>query len=577
MLYLCPKVFSKEIMNEIQEDTIDFSFYFQALSKHWLLIVCMAALGILGAILTNALMQARYKSTVLMMIDRENSGRIEQISFGSWTSDEDYYRTQYKLLESKTLLEKVYKDLNLSEIPEYAGGWKELKKSLIISPITRSRLVEVTITSFDRHLATQIANYLAQSFAQQNIKNRLSMAGEVITALESTEQSPEQQELLNSLPQVVNSDFIKGLKNQELAKSSELSKLLGKYTEQHPEVISLKKQLASIQNIIDRETRRLLQSIKIDLSGQFSANNIRIVDEAVVPERPYRPRKILNVGIGMLAGLILGVILSLLSEFINQNIKSAKEVEDILKLPLLGFIPHEKQRKGFEDYRIMLKEGNVLTAENIRNIRTMVSFSLNAGKVKSLLITSSLQGEGKSFLSSSLSTAFAQAGKKVLLVDGDLRRGRLHRIFKISNEKGLSSLWTEGQTIEGTKKNIQKTDVKNLSVLTSGPRPANSSELLSTPILKEFIENLFNTFDLVLIDCPASLPVADTFLWGQIIDKAIFTVRQGKTAVKSAKFALERMKQTNIKVIGCVINDCHQSGTPYGEYGYYRSYYNDKK
>ena len=564
-------------MNEIQEDTIDFSFYFQALSKHWLLIVCMAALGILGAILTNALMQARYKSTVLMMIDRENSGRIEQISFGSWTSDEDYYRTQYKLLESKTLLEKVYKDLNLSEIPEYAGGWKELKKSLIISPITRSRLVEVTITSFDRHLATQIANYLAQSFAQQNIKNRLSMAGEVITALESTEQSPEQQELLNSLPQVVNSDFIKGLKNQELAKSSELSKLLGKYTEQHPEVISLKKQLASIQNIIDRETRRLLQSIKIDLSGQFSANNIRIVDEAVVPERPYRPRKILNVGIGMLAGLILGVILSLLSEFINQNIKSAKEVEDILKLPLLGFIPHEKQRKGFEDYRIMLKEGNVLTAENIRNIRTMVSFSLNAGKVKSLLITSSLQGEGKSFLSSSLSTAFAQAGKKVLLVDGDLRRGRLHRIFKISNEKGLSSLWTEGQTIEGTKKNIQKTDVKNLSVLTSGPRPANSSELLSTPILKEFIENLFNTFDLVLIDCPASLPVADTFLWGQIIDKAIFTVRQGKTAVKSAKFALERMKQTNIKVIGCVINDCHQSGTPYGEYGYYRSYYNDKK
>ena len=284
------------------------------------------------------------------------------------------------------------------------------------------------------------------------------MAGEVITALESTEQSPEQQELLNSLPQIVNSDFIKGLKNQELAKSSELSRLLGKYTEQHPEVISLKKQLVSIQQIIDRETKRLLQSIKIDLSGQFSANNIRIIDEAVVPEKPYMPRKLLNIAIGLAAGLILGIIFSLLAEFLNQTVKSAKEIEEVLRLPFLGFVPHEKQRKGFEDYRIMLKEGNVLTAENIRNIRTMLSFSLNAGKIKSLLITSSLQGEGKSFLSSALAAAFAQAGKKVLLIGGDLRRGRLHRIFRLANENGLSSLWTEGQTLEGAKKNIQKTE-----------------------------------------------------------------------------------------------------------------------
>ena len=564
-------------MNEIQqEENIDFSFYFQAVLKHWRLICFMMFFGLLGAILVNALMQPRYKATVLMMIDRENSGRIEQMPFGSWASDEDYYRTQYKLLESKTLLEKVYKDLNLAEVPEFEKGWKSLKDRLSITPITRSRLVEVTVSSYDNQLAAKMTNYLAESFATQNIKNRLSMAGEVISALESTEQSPEQQELLNSLPQVVNSDFIKGLKNQELEKSSELSRLLGKYTEQHPEVISLKKQFASIREIIDRETKRLLQSIKIDLSGQFSANNIRIIDYAVVPERPYRPRKLLNIAIGLAAGLLLGIIFSLLAEFLSQTVKSAKEVEDVLKLPLLGFVPHEKQRKGFEDYRIMLKEGNVLTAENIRNIRTMLSFSLNAGKVKSLLITSSLQGEGKSFISSSLAAAFAQTGKKVLLIDGDLRRGRLHRIFKLANENGLSSLWTEGQTLEGAKKNIQKTDVKNLFVLTSGPRPANSSELLSTPVLKEFIESLFDSFDLVLIDCPASLPVADTFLWGQIIDKAVFTVKQGKTSVKSAKFALERMKQANIKVIGCVINDCHQSGTPYGEYGYYKSYYNDK-
>jgi tyrosine-protein kinase Etk/Wzc len=401
------------------------------------------------------------------------------------------------------------------------------------------------------------------------------MAQEVIAALESTEQSSAQKELLNSLPQVINSDFIKGLKKEEMETSSQLSLLLGKYTENHPEVISVRKKLDTIRNTIDRETKRLLQSIKIDLSGQFSANNIRIVDDAVVPLKPYRPRKLINIIIGIFVGCLLGIIFSLFLEFIDQTVKTAKDIEDKFKIPLLGFVPHEKQKKGFEDYRIMLKEGNVLTAENVRNIRTMLSFSLNALKVKTLLITSALQGEGKSFFSSSLATAFAQVGKKVLLIDGDLRRGRLHRIFKLSNEQGLSSLWTEGQTLEKFDKNIQKTDVKDLFVLTSGPRPANSSELLSTPILKELIDKLTASYDLIIVDCPASLPVADTFIWGQIINDAVFTARQGKTPLKSAQFTLERLKQTNIKVLGGVLNDCYKAGTTYGEYGYYRSYYTE--
>lgn len=563
--------------NTTEQENIELSFYLEAFLKHWRLIVFMAFLGVLGAIVVNTLMQPRYQASVLMMIDRENSGRIEQVSFGSWTSDEDYYRTQYELLESRTLLEKIYKDLNLSEVPEFAIGWKALQDNLKIEPVTRSRLVNISVSSYDPKLAAKIANYLAESFTLQNIKNRISMAQEVIAALESTEQSQAQKELLNSLPQVINSDFIKGLKKEELETSSQLALLLGKYTENHPEVISVQKKLDTIRNTIDRETKRLLQSIKIDLSGQFSANNIRIIDEAVVPLKPYRPRKLINIIIGIFAGCLIGAIFALFLECIDQTVKTAKDIEDKFKIPLLGFVPHEKQKKGFEDYRIMLKEGNVLTAENVRNIRTMLSFSLNALKVKTLLITSALQGEGKSFFSSSLAAAFAQVGKKVLLIDGDLRRGRLHRIFKLSNEKGLSALWSEEETLSKFEKNIQETDVKGLSVLTSGPRPANSSELLSTPILKELIDKLTASYDLIIVDCPASLPVADTFIWGQIISNAVFTARQGKTPLKSAQFTLERLKQTNIKVLGGVLNDCYKAGTTYGEYGYYRSYYTEGK
>lgn len=567
-----------EIMeNNIEQESFDFSFYLEAFLKHWRLIAFMAFLGIIGAVIVNTLMQPRYRASVLMMIDRENSGRIEQVSFGSWTSDEDYYRTQYELLESRTLLEKIYNDLKLSQEPEFAKGWKVLQKSLKIEPITRSRLVNISVSSYDPKLAAQITNYLAKSFTLQNVKNRISMAQEVIAALESTEQSSAQKELLNSLPQVINSDFIKGLKKEEMETSSQLALLLGKYTENHPEVISVQKKLDTIRNTIDRETKRLLQSIKIDLSGQFSANNIRIVDDAVVPLKPYRPCKIINIIIGIFVGCLIGIIFGLVWEFIDQTVKTSKDIEDKFKIPLLGFVPHEKQKKGFEDYRIMLKEGNVLTAENVRNIRTMLSFSLNANQIKTLLITSSLQGEGKSFFSSSIAAAFAQAGKKVLLIDGDLRRGRLHRIFKISNEQGLSSLWSAENSLDKFEKNIQKTDVKGLSVLTSGPRPANSSELLSTPILKTLIEKLSNSFDLILVDCPASLPVADTFIWGQIIPRAVFAVRQGKTPIKSALFTLERLKQANIKVIGGILNDCYKIGITYGEYGYYRKYYSEDK
>ena len=233
--------------NNNQEETLDLSFYFEALLKHWRLIAFIAFLGILGAVMVNMLMQPRYKASVLMMIDRENSGRIEQTSFGSWTSDEDYYRTQYQLLETRTLLEQVYKDLNLTEVPEFSKGWKSVKGALKVEPVTRSRLVNLTISSYDPKLATQIANYLAKAFTEQNVKNRLSMAKEVLTALETTEQSPAQKELLNSLPQIINSDFIKGLKREEMETSSQLSLLSGKYTDNHPEVIAVTKKLEAIQ------------------------------------------------------------------------------------------------------------------------------------------------------------------------------------------------------------------------------------------------------------------------------------------------------------------------------------------
>lgn len=569
-------------MENIQNEELDFSYYINVIFKRFWLIVAMVAVGLVAAVLVNIFMRPAYKATVLMMINQEDAGKIDATPYGSFTSEEDYYRTQYQLLESRSLLEKVYKNMDLNQYEQFANprGLNKLQSALDIEPVTRSRLVNVSITAYDPKLAAEIANTLTNTFVADNVSNRVFMGQDVIAALESTERSPEEQELLNSMPQVVNSDFIKTLKQQAAQLSAQRAKLAAKYTAQHPELISVQNQLNAVNKQINTETRRLVQSIKIELSGQFSGNNIRIVDPAVTPDKPVRPRKLINLAIGLLAGGILGLGLVFVLEFLDQSVKSSEDLEEKLHLPFLGFVPYEKTKKKESEYATMLKTGNFLLAENVRNIRTMLDFALSDNHNAPFLITSSLQGEGKSNLSSNLLVAMAQAGKKVLLVDGDLRRARVHRVFKLSTEKGLSNIWDADPKKADYAANVQPVkDVPNLFVMTSGQRPPNPAELLNTPKLADFLQWAQKNFDQVVIDCPAILPVSDTLLWGKYVPRAVFVIKYGQTNAKLAQVALDKLQKAGIKILGAVIGHYRPEGLSYGKYGYYKTYayYNDEK
>ena len=562
-------------MENINNEELDFSYYINIIFKRFWLIVGFVALGLVAAVLVNVFMRPAYKATALMMINQEDAGKIGASPYGSFTSEEDYYRTQYKLLESRSLLEKVYRNLELGQYEEFAnpGGVKKLENALSIEPITRSRLVNVSAVTYDPRLSAQIANTLSKTFVAENVSNRISMGQDVIAALENTERSPEEQELLNSMPQVVNSDFIKSLKQQAAQLTGEQARLSAKYTDQHPDLQSVRQQLRAINNQINQETRRLVQSIKIELSGQFSGNNVRIVDSAVVPEKPVRPRKLLNLAIGLLAGGLLGLGIVFVLEFLDQSVKSSEDLEEKLNLPFLGFVPYEKPKKKETEYATLLKEGNFLIAENVRNVRTMLDFALSNDHNAPILITSSLQGEGKSHLSVNLLVAMAQAGKKVLLVDGDLRRSRLHKAFRLSPEKGLSNIWDANPQKADYAANVQAVkDVPNLFVMTAGQRPPNPAELLNTPKLADFIAWAQKNYDQLVVDCPAILPVSDTLLWGKYIPRAVFVIKYGQTNAKLAKIALDKLQKAGIKVLGAVIGHYKPEGLSYGKYGYYKSY-----
>lgn len=569
-------------MENTTNEELDLSYCINLVFKRFWLLVAMVALGLVAAVLVNLLMRPAYKATALMMINKEDAGKIDATPYGSFASEEDYYRTQYQLLQSRSLLSKVYTKMKLGQVEEFANpnGLKKLEKSLDIAPITRSRLVNVSATAYDPTLAADIVNTLTDTFVADNVSNRVFMGQDVIAALESTERSSAEQELLNSMPQVVNSDFIKTLKQQASKLAADRARLLAKYTTNHPDVISVQNQLDAVNGQINTETRRLVQSIKIELSGQFSGNNIRVIDPAVTPEKPVRPRKLMNLAIGLLGGGLLGLMLVFVLEFLDQSVKSSEDLEEKLGLPFLGFVPYEKLKKKEREYATLLKDGNSLVAENVRNVRTMLDFSLAGEHNAPILITSSLQGEGKSHLSSNLLVALAQTGKKVLLVDGDLRRARVHRVFKLSTEKGLSNIWDADPQKADYAANIQPVkDVPNLFVMTSGQRPPNPAELLNTPKLADFIAWATQHYDQVVVDCPAIMPVSDTLLWGKYIPRAVFVIKYGQTNAKLAQLALDKLKKAGIKVLGAVIGHYRPEGLSYGKYGYYKnySYYNEEK
>lgn len=569
-------------MENTTNEELDLSYCINLVFKRFWLLVAMVALGLVAAVLVNLLMRPAYKATALMMINKEDAGKIDSSPYGSFASEEDYYRTQYQLLQSRSLLSKVYTKMKLGQVEEFANpnGLKKLEKSLDVAPITRSRLVNVSATAYDPSLAADIVNTLTDTFVADNVSNRVFMGQDVIAALESTERSSAEQELLNSMPQVVNSDFIKTLKQQASKLAADRARLLAKYTTNHPDVISVQNQLDAVNGQINTETRRLVQSIKIELSGQFSGNNIRVIDPAVTPEKPVRPRKLMNLAIGLLGGGLLGLMLVFVLEFLDQSVKSSEDLEEKLGLPFLGFVPYEKLKKKEREYATLLKDGNSLVAENVRNVRTMLDFSLAGEHNAPILITSSLQGEGKSHLSSNLLVALAQTGKKVLLVDGDLRRARVHRVFKLSTEKGLSNIWDADPQKADYAANIQAVkDVPNLFVMTSGQRPPNPAELLNTPKLADFIAWATQHYDQVVVDCPAIMPVSDTLLWGKYIPRAVFVIKYGQTNAKLAQLALDKLKKAGIKVLGAVIGHYRPEGLSYGKYGYYKnySYYNEEK
>ena len=315
----------------------------------------------------------------------------------------------------------------------------------------------------------------------------------------------------------------------------------------------------------------LLQRYKeIGITSNVDSNNVSMVDTALAPGAPFTPDVRKNFLMSMLTGLILGCMLAFLFEFLDDTLKRPDEIEKHLGIGVLGVIP---KLEGLTPEEASMDPRSAFS-EAYRSVRTSLQFSTEAGVPKVLLVTSASASEGKTTTALTLARNFAQLGRRVLLIDADLRNPSLHRVLGSDNSMGLSNFLAGGIKPAAA---IKPTKTLRLTFIPSGPLPPNPAELLAGPKMVSLLSLAAEKFDQVIIDGPPIMGLADSPILSNLASGTLLVVEGGSTRIATAKEALKRLFGARAHVVGALITkfDARVSGYGYGyggDYGGYQYY-----
>ncbi len=331
------------------------------------------------------------------------------------------------------------------------------------------------------------------------------------------------------------------------------------------------------QRLYELVLKRLKET---DLSVLLKTNNIHLLDAPIVPRRPVKPNLPLNALVAIVLGLSAGVSLAFVLERLDNTFKSQEDVER-LGLAFLGILPtiaeEGKEVVGPRGDLFVHTHPKSSVAECCRSIRTNLLFMSPDQPLRRLLVTSSGPQEGKTTTAISLAIAMAQSGSRVLIVDTDMRRPRLHRAFGTSNEVGLSSAVVGEAPIDTC---IKSTEIPNLWVLPCGPIPPNPAELLHATRFQEIRTALAERFDRVIYDSPPIAAVSDAAVLSTQVDGTLLVLKAGRTTRELAHRGVAALQSVNARITGAVLNDLDLDSREYGYYSYYyyrRGYYGEEK
>jgi len=323
---------------------------------------------------------------------------------------------------------------------------------------------------------------------------------------------------------------------------------------------ALQRDATSSQQIFETVLQRLKET---ELSGELQFNNARILDGAEVPRAPIWPRVQFNLALALLMGGVVALGLATALEYLNPRITKPEQVAETLGLPLLGIAPHVAAMKRGE---LNINRLPPAFREAIRSIRTSLLLSGAAPVPRTLAVTSTTAGEGKTAVASSLGVSLANAGRRVLLVDADMRRPQVHRIFNVAQSPGLSDIMAgEAKPSEA----LVESTVKGLFVLPAGTHGAGEPDLLESGRLTALIQGLSQVFDVVLLDCPPVMALADASIVANAATGVLFVVGSGITSREAAQAAVDRISSVQGALVGVVLNKAKLDDMA----GYHNPYY----
>lgn len=445
-------------------------------------------------------------------------------------------------------------------------------------------------------------------------------------------------DMLDSIPEVLNNKLIREIKSMEVELYNRMSELSKKYGQRHPKMVAIQSELKTLQKRKRKEIERVINSLKnnymvalarertlkaaflkqkkqalelnkkaieygvlkreaesakqmyellikrfkeTSIAEDMKTGNIRVVDKAEVPRFPVSPKKKMNFFISIVVGLFMGIGLAFFFEYLDNTIKTPEELKQYIKIPYLGpvpFISGQEAGENPEGKRMLelmtFHSPKSVASEAYRGIRTGILFSSAELEPRVILITSAAPNEGKTISTTNLAITMAQSGNRVIMLDCDLRRPKLHRIFKAPSDKGITNLIVGNTEI---KEAIFSTHVPGLDVIPCGPIPPNPSEILGSRKMHKLLEALKKNYRRIIIDSPPINVVTDAVVLAKSVDGVVIVIRSNDTPREVVKNGLNQLQAVRANILGAILNCVPTGRDSYYYYHYYYYYYGEEK
>ncbi|RKT99082.1 protein tyrosine kinase [Burkholderia sp. Nafp2/4-1b] len=493
----------------------------------------------------------------------------------------------------------------------------------------QSGILETTLEGRDPIETSATLNAIADEYVRQNVQLNSAEAEKTLVFLD--QQLPVLKKALEASEERYNnfrnkrgtislSEEAKLALQQSVDSTSTLLELQQKKLElqqrfgpEHPNIVAINRQISAAQNEvnalsghiaglpdIEQSALRLMRDVTVDTdlyTGLLNSaqqlkilkagkvGNVRIVDRAVVPEMPAKPKRPLVIALSLILGLGLGTTIAFVRRSIVRGVESADQIERATDLAIYAAISHSESQKTLGramrrgdagTHLLAVSHPDDPTVESLRSLRTSLQFAMVGSANNIVMVTGPSPGIGKSFTTANLAAVLAASGKRVLLLDADMRRGHLHEFFGVSRDGGLSDVMVRAGAFTDV---VHTNVVENLDLLSTGEVPPNPAELLMTDRFTAFLEDVSVRYDIVLVDTPPVLAVTDATVVGKYAGTTLIALRYGQHSMPEIHETVRRLRNGGVQLKGIVFNGIPRRGHGYGRYsgGYYAYQYQKVK